>query len=68
MNKPTRPASLAAFLVSGIFLAALVLMSPDGAAQTTAATAEQSAGQASAMTTEVVENPYGLDALWRQGD
>jgi len=68
VNKPTRPASLAAFLVSGIFLAALVLMSPDGAAQTTAATTEQSVAQAGATTTEVVENPYGLDALWRQGD
>ena len=68
MNKSKRPASLVIFLVSGIFLAALILVGPNCLAQTTAATAEQPAGQASAMTTEVVENPYGLDALWRQGD
>ena len=68
MNKPTRAASIAAFLVSGVFFAALILVSSNGAAQTTAATSEPSVGQASAMTTEVVENPYGLDALWRQGD
>jgi len=63
VNKPTRAASIAAFLVGGVFFAALILVSSNGAAQTTAATGEQSA-----MTTEVVENPYGLDALWRQGD
>jgi len=59
-----------AVLVSVVAAAAIVTPSPATAQAPATAPAVEAKAPPPAMapTTEVVENPYGLDALWRQGD
>lgn len=65
---------LAAVLLGVAAAAAIVAQSPAAAQATVTPTAPAPAIEskplppAAAPATEVVENPYGLDALWRQGD
>jgi biopolymer transport protein ExbB len=58
-------ASFAAVLITATTLAAT--LSTPAAAQAPAASAPSAAGKP-AVTQEAVENPYGLKALWEQGD
>lgn len=57
-------AAAAAFLTSSPMLA----QTPAPATPPAAAAEAKPMPPAAAPATEVVENPYGLDALWRQGD
>ncbi len=52
-------------LVTASVVSSAALAQPSGSA---AAPAVQPAPPAALPTTEVVENPYGLEALWKQGD
>ena len=69
-------AALAALLVIGAALVITLVVMPQLARAQTATTpvaSDQPAASAPTMppplaTTEIVENPYGLDSLWRQGD
>jgi biopolymer transport protein ExbB len=68
--------NVTAVMLAGVALGAAIIIS--GAALAQAPKAETAAAQvmpapppappAAAPATEVVENPYGLEALWRQGD
>ena len=52
-----------------VTLAAAALTVPSVQAQDTPTQAAPTApGPAATVTKETVENPYGLEALWRQGD
>jgi biopolymer transport protein ExbB len=72
----TRMATLLALLLVGGAIAVPLIVAPQPALAQAASTAPPagsnaappSALVASGPTTEVVENPYGLDSLWRQGD
>jgi biopolymer transport protein ExbB len=75
MLKKTRLAALAAFLVIAMPLAltpqaALAQAQAPAASESTPATQAPPAAKAadSGRATEVVENPYGLEAVWRGGD
>jgi len=75
MLKKTRLAALAAFLVIAIPLAvmpqaALAQAQPPATAEPTPATQAPPAVKAAegTRTTEIVENPYGLEAVWKGGD
>ena len=72
------PALLAAILIAGATAAAIVVAPQEAFAQASpapAANTEPEAAKAAApvpppaaVTKETVENPYGLDALWKGGD
>ncbi len=74
--RTTRMAALLALLLVGGAIAVPLIVAPQPALAQAASTAPPagsnavlpSALVASGPTTEVVENPYGLDSLWRQGD
>jgi biopolymer transport protein ExbB len=80
--KPLGVLSLLAVLLAGVSIGAAIVNSSEAIAQAPkaetapAAAAEvkpapsevQPAPPAAPPTTEVVENPYGMGALWRQGD
>jgi biopolymer transport protein ExbB len=75
MLKKTRLAALAAFLVIAMPLAvtpqaALAQAQAPAASESTPATQAPPAAKAadSGRATEIVENPYGLEAVWRGGD
>jgi len=64
MNKST-------YFLIAVVLCMTLAVSRVSAAQTTtpsATTGDQSPTSPPTVTTETVENPYGLDSLWRQGD
>ena len=81
-RKPLSVLSLLAVLLAGVPVGAAIVNSgeaiaqapkaetaPAAAAEVTPAPAEiKPAPPAPVATTEVMENPYGLEALWRQGD
>ena len=60
-------ASFAAVLISATTLAA-TLPTPAAAQASAPAAAAPAAEAKPAVTEEAVENPYGLKALWTQGD
>ena len=62
-------ACLAVMLAAAGFTAALPALAQQDAAKAASAEAPApAAGVAPTVTREVVENPYGLEAMWRQGD
>lgn len=72
------PALLAAILIAGATAATIVVAPQEALAQASPAPAASPAPEAekaatplpppAAVTKEMVENPYGLDALWKGGD
>jgi len=77
MTKSSRRSSaagLTALLVTGVaVVVTLMVMPPLARAQAATTASDQAAPSVPAIppplaTTEVVDNPYGLDSLWRQGD
>lgn len=72
------PALLAAILIAGATAATIVVAPQEALAQASPAPAESPAPEAAkaaapepppaVVTKETVENPYGLDALWKGGD
>src|SRR6266568_4272970 len=67
--------SLLAVMLAGVSIGAAIVDSSEAIAQASkaetapaAATEVKPAAPAAAPSTEVVENPYGMGALWRQGD
>jgi biopolymer transport protein ExbB len=57
-------ACLAVMLVAAGFVAPMPVLAQDAAK----APAAEAPAPAPAVTKEVIENPYGLEAMWRQGD
>jgi biopolymer transport protein ExbB len=57
------------YLLAALTLAVVLLGLPQlGLAQDSAASAPLSVGAAATLSKESVDNPYGLSALWQQGD
>jgi biopolymer transport protein ExbB len=55
-------------LARALVLAALISLAPLGPVAVAHAQAPAAAPQAPAAAKETIENPYGLEALWKQGD
>ena len=61
-------ACLAVMLAAAGFVAPMPAIAQQDAAKAPSAEASAPAPAAPAVTKQVIENPYGLEALWRQGD
>jgi biopolymer transport protein ExbB len=72
MNFKKSIRGVAAALLAGVVVSSMVLVTAPATAQTppatTAAMPVAPQPPAAAPATEVLDNPYGIDALWRQGD
>ena len=61
-------ACLAVMLAAAGFVVPMTAIAQQDAAKAPSAEASAPAPAAPAVTKQVIENPYGLEALWRQGD